>query len=98
MPQKRNPPEAHLLIIPPLEVPLHGGRHLCGVHLSEVRSHHLGHAPVAGTQVQQPVGPPLGRDPQQPAELIGGEHEHGAPAQQPERGQKGQPGRHTRRG
>lgn len=49
-----------------------------------MESHHLRDASVPSSQVQESLSPPLWADPEQPLELLGGKHKHGAPTQKPE--------------
>jgi len=90
------------LVIPPLEMPFHGRRHLGSVDLSEMGTHQLRDTPVPGSEVKEPLGPPLRLDPEQPLELLGGKHKHGAPTKKPGHGgrarQRNVPERRGRRG
>lgn len=86
------------LVVLPLEKPFHGWRDLGCVDLPEMDPHHLGDPPVSGPEVQEPVGPPLGVNPEQPPELLCRKHKHGAATQKPGDTEKQVRGRRLKQG
>lgn len=63
-----------------------------------MESHHLRDASVPSSQVQESLSPPLWADPEQPLELLGGKHKHGAPTQKPETERESASEEETKRG